>query len=256
MKVVILAGGLGTRLSEYTDLIPKPMVTVGGMPIIWHIMKTYSNFGFNDFCIALGYKAEIIKDYFLNFKKLNSDFSINLGSGEVKLLQEDPVGWNVTLIDTGASTMTGGRLKRMKKYIGNETFMVTYGDGVANINIQELVNFHKSHGKMVTVTAVRPSARFGELNIDELGNVRSFKEKPQMHQGWINGGFFVCEPSLLDLIEDDSVMLEHEPLEVASKKGELIAFKHSGYWQCMDTKRDQDLLNSQFNGGDPPWHRY
>jgi len=254
MKVIILAGGFGTRLSEYTDKIPKPMVTIGSRPIIWHIMRTYASFGYNDFYLALGYKAELIKDYFLHYRSLNTDFTVDLSNGTVESHQTDETDWRVTLIDTGLETMTGGRIKHLKKFIGNEPFMLTYGDGVANIDIDALLKFHKSHGKMVTLTAVRPSARFGDLDFD--GNqVVSFEEKPQLHEGWINGGFFVCQPELLDYIDNDNQMLEREPLERVVNDGELMAYKHEGFWHCMDTRRDYDLLKSLWESGTPPWVR-
>lgn len=251
MKVILLAGGFGTRLSEYTDLIPKPMVPVGGKPILWHIMKTYASYGHKDFYLALGYKAEVIKDYFLNYRALNSNFTVNLLTGEVLPHQIDPVDWRVTLVNTGDNSMTGGRVKRMKEYIGSETCMLTYGDGVANIDIDSLLNFHKSHGKMVTVSAVRPAARFGELEL-EGAMVASFKEKPQLHNGWINGGYFVVEPEFFDLIDGDSTLLEREPLEKATKLGELMAYRHDGFWHCMDTKRDHELLEDLWLQG-APW---
>jgi glucose-1-phosphate cytidylyltransferase len=252
MKVVLLAGGFGTRLSEYTGIIPKPMVPVGGKPILWHIMQIYAKFGHKDFYVALGYKAEVIKEYFLNYRALNSDFTIDLGSGDTTHHQVNSVDWNVTLVNTGASSMTGGRVKRMQKYIGNEPFLLTYGDGVADINLDEVLKFHKSHGKMVTMSAVRPTARFGELEIDG-GLVKSFKEKPQLHEGWINGGFFVVEPAFFELIQGDDIMLEREPLEKATQMGELMAYKHEGFWQCMDTKRDQELLEDLFAKDKAPW---
>lgn len=251
MKVVLLAGGFGTRLSEYTEVIPKPMVTVGSKPILWHIMQSYAHYGHNDFYVALGYKAEVIKDYFLNYRALNSDFTIDLGTGSIRPHQLDKVNWSVTLVDTGSNSMTGGRLKRMKEFIGNETFMLTYGDGVADINIYELLEFHKKHKKLVTMTAVRPAARFGELAL--TGDiVKSFEEKPQLHDGWINGGYFVIEPQFFDFITGDETMLEREPLEAAAKQGELMAYQHHGFWQCMDTKRDRDLLEDLFIKG-APW---
>lgn len=251
MNVVLLAGGYGTRLNEYTEVIPKPMVKVGGKPIIWHIMQTYANFGHKDFYIALGYKAEVIKEYFLNYRSLNSDFKVDLSSGKVTPHQIDDVDWRVTLVNTGENSMTGGRVKRMESFMANETFMLTYGDGVANIDISALLNFHQSHGKMVTMTAVRPAARFGELELQ--GNqVVSFEEKPQMHNGWINGGYFVIEPSFFDLISGDLTLLEREPLEQAAKMGELMAYRHESFWQCMDTKRDHELLESLWLKG-APW---
>ena len=253
MKVILLAGGFGTRLSEYTDLIPKPMVSVGGKPILWHIMQTYAGFGHKDFYVALGYKAEVIKDYFLNYHSLNSNFTVDLASGSVKPHQVNAVDWKVTLADTGDNSMTGGRVKRMQSFIGNETCMITYGDGVADINIDELLSFHKSHGKMVTMSAVRPAARFGELELDG-SKVTSFQEKPQLHKGWINGGYFVVEPEFFELIKGDEIMLEREPLEAATRAGELMAFKHDGFWHCMDTKRDHELLESLWSKG-APWSK-
>ena len=251
MKVVILAGGLGTRLSEYTDVIPKPMVSIGGRPILWHIMKYYADFGHMDFFIALGYKGDMVKDFFLNYRLLNADFTIDLASDVVQSHQDNSVDWRVTLVDTGQKTMTGGRIKRMKEYVGNETFMLTYGDGVSDINIKALLEFHRSHGKMVTVSAVRPAARFGELELNN-SQVINFKEKPQLHQGWINGGFFVIQPEFFDLIAGDEILLEREPLEFAAKAGELMAYRHEGFWHCMDTKRDHELLETLWRQG-APW---
>ena len=220
MKVVILAGGLGTRISEYTKLIPKPMIEVCKKPLIYFIMKHYANYGFKDFYIALGYKGHIIKRY---FEKKN-------------------FGWNINLIDTGQKTMTGGRLKRLKKYLGNEPFMLTYGDGLSNVNIKKLIDFHKKNKKLVTLTAARPPARFGAIKI--LGNkVKYFKEKSKLDEGWINGGFFVIQPEFLDYIKNDKTFLEREPMEILTKKNQLVAFKHNDFWQCMDTKRDMDNLN-------------
>tara|TARA_B100000614_G_scaffold199990_1_gene181165 strand:- start:669 stop:1430 length:762 start_codon:yes stop_codon:yes gene_type:complete len=251
MKVIILAGGFGTRLSEYTDAIPKPMAKIGDKPILWHIMKIFEHHALNDFVLALGYKNEIIKEYFSKYSLLNSDFSIDLKSGNMKMHQVQSEDWNVTLVDTGLDTMTGGRIKRLKDFVGNQTFMVTYGDGVGNIDIKNLIKFHKSHKKLATVTAVRPQARFGELEIvDDC--VKSFKEKPQLDQGWINGGFFVLEPEVFDLISDDSVMFERQPLEELSSEENLMAYKHHGFWKCMDTKRDLEILNDLWNTN-PPW---
>jgi glucose-1-phosphate cytidylyltransferase len=253
MKVVILAGGFGTRLSEYTESIPKPMVTVGGRPMLWHIMKTYASFGHNDFYLALGYKAEVVKEYFLHYRNLNADFTIDLLNGDIKSHQSDEIDWKVTLVKTGIDSMTGGRLKRMQKYIGNETFLLTYGDGLSNIDIEALLKFHRGHGKMVTVSAVHPVARFGELEITK-DQVTSFQEKPQTSQGWINGGYFVIEPEFFDLIEGDDMILEKEPLESAAKNGELMAYHHKGFWKCMDTKRDRDALEKMWLSGNPPWN--
>ena len=252
MRVILLAGGFGTRLHEYTEMIPKPMVPIGGKPIMWHIMKHYAHFGHMDFYVALGYKAEVIKEYFLQYRTLNADFTVDLGTGVITPHQLDEVDWKVTLVDTGHSSMTGGRVRRMKPYIENETFLLTYGDGVSNVNLEELVAFHKNHGKLVTVTAVRPGARFGELQLDNL-QVTSFQEKPQLGQGWINGGYFVIEPGFFDLIAGDSTILEREPLEQAARMGELMAFKHEGFWQCMDTKRDRDNLEEMWRQGNALW---
>ena len=229
MKVILLAGGFGTRLSEYTDTIPKPMVEVGGKPILWHIMKMYSKYNYNNFVVALGYKGEIIKKY---FSKLNEK-------------------WNIELVDTGQDTMTGGRIRRLKNFIGNETCMLTYGDGLADIDINKLLDFHKKHGKLATVTAVHPPARFGAIQME--GNlVKNFKEKTRTNEGWINGGYFVIEPKFFDLIKDDSTYLERQPLEKAAKEGELFAYKHEGFWHCMDTKRDKDNLEEFYSKG-APW---
>ena len=252
MKVILLAGGFGTRLSEYTEAIPKPMVPIGGKPILWHIMQVYAAFGHNDFYIALGYKSEVIKEYFLNYSSLNSDFKVDLASGIIKPLKSNKIDWQVTLIETGLNSMTGGRVKRMQPFIGNEPFLLTYGDGVANIDINRLLAFHRSHGKMVTVTAVRPAARFGELRLNG-DTVTSFQEKPQLTQGWINGGYFVVQPEFFDLIADDSTILEREPLEKVSKMGELMAYRHEGFWQSMDTKRDRDLLEELWQLNTAPW---
>lgn len=252
MKVILLAGGFGTRLAEYTDIIPKPLVRIGGKPMLWHIMNYYAKFNHKDFYVALGYKAEMIKDFFINYRSLNSDFTIDLGSGVIKPHQVDHVDWNVTLINTGEKTMTGGRVKRLRNFIGNETFMLTYGDGLSNVDIEGLLAFHKNHGKMITLTAVRPTARFGELDLKE-GQVLNFEEKPQLHEGWINGGFFVIEPSFFDLIDSDDTMLEREPLERAVQMNQLMAYSHDGFWQCMDNKRDHDFLQSIWAGGDAPW---
>jgi glucose-1-phosphate cytidylyltransferase len=252
VKVIILAGGLGTRLSEYTESIPKPMVTVGGKPIVWHVMKRYAKYGHKDFFLALGYKSEYVKDYFLNYRSLNTDFSIDLSSGKFETHHADVVDWNVTLVQTGLKTMTGGRVKRLQSFIGNETCMLTYGDGVADVDIDQLLKFHRSHGKMVTMTAVHPMPRFGELELDG-DKVVTFMEKPNMGDGWINGGFCVIEPRFFDLIEGDTTILERAPFEKASELGELMAFKHDRFWHCMDTKRDRDVLEELYEGGNAPW---
>jgi glucose-1-phosphate cytidylyltransferase len=252
MKVILLAGGFGTRLSEYTENIPKPMVRIGNKPILMHIMDIYSFFGHTDFFIALGYKAEVIKEYFLNYYSLNSDFKIDLNNGNILNYNHNELNRNVSLIDTGLSTMTGGRLKRLKNYIGNETFMLTYGDGVSNINLDDLLKFHKSHGKLVTMSAVRPNARFGELILDD-NKVVNFQEKPQLDGGWVNGGFFIIEPQFFDYISGDETFLEREPLEKVANEGQLMAYKHTGFWQCMDSKRDLELLESIWSQGSAPW---
>ena len=252
MKVIILAGGLGTRLSEETALKPKPMVEIGGHPMLWHIMHIYAAYGFNEFILALGYKSEVIKDYFLNYQAISSDISVNLGSGEVTVHQQAREDWLIHLIDTGARTETGGRLKRLARYVDGETFMMTYGDGVAYINIDDLLAFHRGHGKLVTVTAVRPPARFGSLNFD--GNLVSrFAEKPQMGEGWINGGFFVIEPGALDCIDGDTTPWEGPALERIVGEQQLVAYQHLGFWQCMDTMRDVRLLDTLWLEGKAPW---
>ena len=254
MKVIILAGGFGTRLSEYTESLPKPMVPIGGKPILWHIMKSYAHFGHSDFYVALGYKHEMIKEYFLHYHTLNDNFTVDLGTGTVTSHQLNKVDWNVTLVDTGLNSMTGGRVKLMKPYIGKETSLLTYGDGLSNVDLNQLITFHKSHGKMVTVTAVHPVARFGELEM-KGEQVTCFQEKPQTGQGWINGGYFVIEPEFFDLIQDDHSILEREPLERVAKMGELMSYQHQGFWHCMDTKRDRDSLEEFWNSGKAPWKR-
>lgn len=246
MKVIILAGGFGTRLSEYTEVIPKPMVSVGGKPILWHIMHHYARYGHNDFFLALGYKAEVIKEYFLNYRALSADFTVDLSDGCITHHQLDPVDWRVTLVHTGDNSMTGGRVRRMRQYIGNDSFMLTYGDGVSDIDLDKLLAFHRSHGKLVTVSAVRPSARFGLLQLDR-DHVKQFTEKPQLEEGWINGGFFIVEPEFLDYLTSDETILEREPLERAAAIGELMAYRHEGFWQCMDTKRDKERLDELFS---------
>ena len=253
MKVVILAGGFGTRLAEETDRIPKPMVEIGGKPILWHIMKIYSHWGFNEFVIAAGYKAEVIKEYFLNYYALNSDITVNLSTGEVSFFGgRKKENWIVHIIDTGLYTNTGGRVKRLEKFIGRQRFMLTYGDGVANINIKKLLEFHEKVGKIATITAVRPPARFGGIIFDgDL--VAKFTEKPQIGEGWINGGFMVFEPEIFDWIEGDHTSLEADVLEELAQEGQLAAYKHEGFWQCMDTLRDKRLLEKLWAEGSAPW---
>lgn len=245
MKVVLLAGGYGTRLSEYTDLIPKPMVTIAGKPILWHIMNRYALFGYKEFIVALGYKAETVKSYFLSMRSVNSDFTLDMTNGKIEIHDKCKNDWKITLVDTGQDTMTGGRVKRLEQYLQNEPFMLTYGDGLSDVNFDDLTLFHKNHGKLVTVTAVRPIARFGELTMEgEL--VTSFAEKPQVNRGWINGGFFVCEPDIFKYLKDDKTILERDPLETISSEGSMMAYKHDGFWQCMDTKRDKDYLEEMY----------
>jgi glucose-1-phosphate cytidylyltransferase len=252
MKVVILAGGFGTRLSEMTDNIPKPMVPIGGHPVLWHIMNIYASQGFNEFVVALGYKSSVVKEYFLNFYSLNADFTVDLASGAITYRNRPAVDWKVTLVDTGLNTMTGGRVSRVRQYLDGEPFMLTYGDGVANVDLQALLGFHQARNSMVTVTTVRPAARFGELDLDG-DTVVSFKEKPQTAQGWINGGFFVAQPEFLDLIDGDMTVLEREPLERAAASGRLSAYRHEGFWQCMDTVRDRNYLEELWTSDKAPW---
>ncbi len=253
MKVVILAGGFGTRISEYTSLIPKPMIKIGDKPILENIMEIYSKYGHNEFYLALGYKGEVIKDYFFNYQILNSDFSIDLNTGEVKPYKNNSKKWKVNLIDTGINSNTGGRLLRLKEYIGNECFLLTYGDALTDLNINEVIKFHKAKGKLVTVTAVRPPARFGEMKLNSSNKVESFLEKPQIGEGWINGGFFVIEPEFFNYLEDDQTILEKSPLEKAARDGEFVAYKHNGFWQCMDTKRDKETLEKLLKDRVVPW---
>ena len=250
MKTVILAGGFGTRFSEETHKIPKPMIKINNKPILLHIMNIYTKYGYNEFCLALGYKSDLVNHYLLNngFNKIDDNFSIE-APGLINMKQENQF---VTTVDTGLNTMTGGRLKRLRNIIGDNTFMLTYGDGVADINISELIDFHKSHGKMVTVTAVHPIARFGELEI-ENNMVKNFREKPQTKNDWINGGFFVINPEFIDLIESDQTIMERYPLEKISSMNQLMAYKHSGFWHCMDTKRDKDFLEELVNNQQAKW---
>jgi glucose-1-phosphate cytidylyltransferase len=241
MKVVILAGGFGTRLSELTDAIPKPMVKIGGIPILVHIMESYSKYGYNDFVIATGYKSELITEFFRNYYFNNSDFTVDLSSGKITTVRPVAKDWKVTLINTGIGTLTGGRLSKLKPYVADGRFLMTYGDGLCDVNLEDLIAFHKQHKRIATVTAVRPNTRFGELRIDK-NLVSTFSEKKQLDQGWINGGFFVFEPQLFEYLDGDQ-MLEQEPLEKLVSDSELSAFKHTGFWQCMDTKKDLDYLN-------------
>tara|TARA_B100000809_G_scaffold194893_1_gene194188 strand:+ start:13245 stop:14015 length:771 start_codon:yes stop_codon:yes gene_type:complete len=253
MKVVILAGGFGTRLSEETSSIPKPMVKIGDKPIIWHIMKHYSSYGFNDFIILGGYKSYVIKEYFANYYLHQSDVEFDMENNTTTTLESKTEKWKVTVLDTGLNTMTGGRLKRAAKYL-DEPFMLTYGDGVSNVNIEELVNFHKNHDQKVTMTCVQPEARFGAVDINVENNiVNSFMEKPKGDGAWINGGFFVCDPMIFDYIEDDSTIWERTPLENIAHNKLLAAFKHQGFWKPMDTLRDKNQLESQWDENKAPW---
>jgi glucose-1-phosphate cytidylyltransferase len=252
MKVVILAGGKGTRLAEETSLRPKPMVEIGGKPILWHIMRIYAARGFDTFLVACGYRGDLIKDYFHNFAMRSSDYFIDLASGSRKVVNGCGINWKIGLIDTGADTMTGGRLLRLRKFIGDEPFMLTYGDGVGDINVCALAEFHRSHRKIATVTAVRPPARFGSLKL-QGSTVCEFIEKPQTDAGWINGGFFVFNPEIFDYLENDATVLEKEPLEKLAQEEQLMAFRHTGFWQPMDTLREKMLLESLWASGQAPW---
>ncbi len=255
MKVIILAGGRGSRLSEETTIRPKPMVEIGDRPILWHIMKIYASNGFNDFLIACGYKGEIIKEYFHNYFIHNSDFVLDMRDGSRQVINTDGEDWRIGIIDTGLDTQTGGRILRLKEWTEGKTFMVTYGDGVGDINIRELFDFHASHKKLASVTAVRPPSRFGALKL-EKNIVVEFSEKPQTGEGWINGGFFVFEPEVLDYFDGDDTILERTPLEQLAKDGQLMAFRHNGFWQPMDTMRDKELLESLWATGKAPWRMW
>jgi glucose-1-phosphate cytidylyltransferase len=252
MKVGILAGGLGTRLSEETEDKPKPMVEIGGKPILWHIMKNYAHYGFQDFVVALGYKAEVIKKYMVDYCSLSSNLTVNLRQGSVQAHDGYKPDWTIDLIDTGLYTNTGGRIKRLAPYMGNETFMLTWGDGVSDINLDDLLAFHKSHGKLATLTAVHPPSRFGHLELDG-DQIYEFSEKPQTKEGWINGAFFVLEPEIFDYIAGDDTQWEKEPLESLARDGQLMAYKYTGFWQCMDTLRDKRRLESLWASGNAPW---
>ena len=253
MKIVILAGGLGTRLQEETSVRPKPMVEIGGQPMLWHIMNIYAAQGFNEFIVALGYKSEVIKNYFLNFHDFRKDITVCLQDGTVSAHDGEAEDWTVHLINTGDHTQTGGRLKRLAKWIGHETFMMTYGDGVGDIDLNRLLAVHRQCGKLATVTAVHPPSRFGELVIGDDQRVSRFDEKPQIGEGWINGGFFVLEPQVLDYIANDAMPWERDPLQQLAAEGQLIAYRHNGFWQCMDTMRDVQLLEKMWSDGAAPW---
>ena len=254
MKVLLLAGGLGTRLSEETEIRPKPMVEIGGKPILWHIMKIYSSYGFNEFVILLGYKGYYIKEYFANYFLHQSDVTLDISTGKMEVLNNSSEPWKITLLDTGTDSMTGGRVKRAQDFLGNEPFMLTYGDGVSDVNIQELVEFHKSHGKAMTMTSAQPDGRFGSLNIKDNLQVSSFQEKPKGDGGWINAGFFVCEPKVFDYItEGDETIFEQAPLQNLAKDGEIFTYKHEGFWKPMDSLKDKNDLNKLWDTNKAPW---
>jgi glucose-1-phosphate cytidylyltransferase len=252
MKVGILAGGLGSRLAEETEIKPKPMVEIGGRPILWHIMMHYSTYGFKDFAIALGYKGDYIKKYMMDYCSLNGNLTVNLATGVIDQHGSVRPDWTLNLVDTGQNTQTGGRIKRLAPYLGNETFMLTWGDGVSDINLHELLAFHRSHGKLATLTAVRPPARFGHLQLDGE-QIVEFSEKPQIGEGWINGAFFVLEPGVFDYIDGDLIHWEKEPLERLAQDGQLMAYKHTSFWQCMDTIREKKILEAYWESGNAPW---
>ncbi len=251
-KVAILAGGAGTRLAEETETRPKPMVEIGGRPILWHIMRHYAHYGFTDFAIALGYKGEYIKRWMQEYATLGGDMTVRTGSGEVVRHSRDPVNWNVDLVDTGQATLTGGRIKRLEPWMNGSTFMLTWGDGVSDVDLPALLRFHREHGKLATVTAVRPAARYGYMEFDG-DRVSRFSEKPQTAEGWINGAFFVLEPGIFDYIDGDDTMWEHAPLERLAAEGQLMAYKHTSFWQCMDTLRDKHVLQKLWDSGQAPW---
>lgn len=257
MKVVILAGGLGTRISEESHLKPKPMIEVGDAPILWHIMKYYSSYGFDEFIICAGYKQYVIKEYFADYYLHRSDVTFDFSQDNKMIIHNNIAEpWKVTIVDTGYETMTGGRLKRVAKYIGDETFMMTYGDGVSDVDLEKLLEFHKTHGKMATITAIQPGGRFGVLDIDSESSVNKFSEKAKEDGGWINAGFMVLEPSVIDYISGDSTFFEREPLEHLAKDGQLAAYKHDGFWKCMDTLRDKETLDFLWNTNQAKWKRW
>ena len=257
MKVLILAGGLGSRLSEETDLKPKPMVEIGGKPILWHIMKTYSHYGFNEFIVLCGYKGYYIKEYFANYFMHLSDISVDLKNNSIEYLNNKAEPWKVTLIDTGLNTMTGGRIKRVQKLVGDEPFLLTYGDGVSDVDIDGLIKSHKEHGKAITMTSVQPEGRFGALEITETGMIKEFHEKPKGDGSWINAGYFVCEPKVFDYIKGgDPTIFERDPLEALAKDEELYSYRHTGFWKPMDTLRDKNQLNEMIEKGKAPWIKW
>jgi len=257
MKVVILAGGFGTRISEESHLRPKPMIDIGGMPILWHIMKIYSYYGFNEFIICCGYKGYMIKEYFADYYLHRSDITFDFSNSNEMIVHNNVAEpWKVTIVDTGLNTMTGGRIKRVKNYIGNNPFMLTYGDGVSDIDINQLINFHKENHKLATLSAIQPGGRFGVIDIGEKNTIKSFVEKAKEDGGWINAGFMVLEPEIFDYIEGDNTIFEKEPLEMLAKNNTLMAFKHRGFWQCMDTQRDKNLLENLWENDSAPWRKW
>jgi glucose-1-phosphate cytidylyltransferase len=251
MKVAILAGGAGTRLAEETSVRPKPMVEIGGKPVLWHIMKHYAHHGFHDFVLALGYKGDYIKKWMQDYATLGTSMTVHTATGKITRYEDEPLNWTVDLIDTGASTLTGGRVKRLRPWLGDGTFMLTWGDGVSDVDIRKLIAFHRAHGKLATVTAVRPPARYGYMEFDGQ-RVSKFAEKPQTAEGWVNGAFFVLEPRVLDYIDGDETMFEHAPMERLAADGQLMAYKHESFWQCMDTLREKQILQSLWDSGNPP----
>lgn len=253
MKVVLLAGGFGTRISEESQFRPKPMIEIGGRPILWHIMKEYSHYGFNDFIICAGYKQDYIKEYFAHYYMYNSDISFDFAhDNSMEIFNNNAEPWKVTIINTGLNTLTGGRVKRIAPYVNNETFMLTYGDGVCDVNIKEVLKFHKEQGKICTITAIKPEGRFGILDIKE-NLIKSFREKDKQDVGYINGGYMVCEPAIFDYIENDATTLEQQPFERLAAEGQLVPFKHNGFWQCMDTMRDKEKLENLLADNKAPW---
>ncbi|MBF0419915.1 MAG: glucose-1-phosphate cytidylyltransferase [Magnetococcales bacterium] len=254
MKVLLLAGGMGTRLSEETDVRPKPMVEIGGRPILWHIMKLYAHFGYNDFVVLLGYKGYFIKEYFANYFLHQSDVTIDLSNNKMEVHNTGSESWRITLLDTGEMTMTGGRVKRAQKFVGDESFMLTYGDGLSNLNMLEQFSFHRGHGKAITMVSVQPDGRFGTFEAKENGSVTRFSEKPKGDGSWINGGFFICEPRVFGYIQDgDATVFEQQPMQNLARDGEMMSYKHHGFWKCMDTLRDKKELNELWTSGNAPW---
>lgn len=256
MKVVILAGGFGTRISEESYRVPKPMIEIGGKPILWHIIKEYSHYGFNEFIICLGYRQQVIKEFFSNYYLNNSDITFDMENNDIIVHKTCSEPWKITLVDTGLNTMTGGRVKRIKEYINNETFLLTYGDGVCDINIRKLVEYHKKHKKLATITAIQPGGKFGALSINESNKITSFIEKSKDDGGWINGGYMVLEPDIFNYIKNDEIALEKEPLETLAKNGQLMAYRYDGFWQCMDTLKDKNYLEELLKDNNAPWVKW